>query len=169
MSALQLLPMIMWIILVLFCYCVCKIAPEMFSQEPSQTVIPEHTADTKSRSQTLSHWCEAHVRVCSAKVGCSDYHSKCDQHLWYDAICSFFYPKLGLTLSWLFMVRQPNHLRIWADLFPLLLLLVVCVMMKKLNGSSGPITGNLINSRCQSHVSTLLTLLFSLSLGCCRC
>lgn len=168
MSALQLFQMIMWIILVLFCYCVCKIAPEMFSQEPSQTVISEHTADTKSHSQTLSHWCEAHVRVCSAKLGCSYYRSKCDQHLWYDATCSFFYPLLGLTTSWLFMVWQPNHLRIRADLFPLLLLMVVCVMMKKLNSSSGPITGNLINSRRQSHVSTLLTRLFLLSLGCRR-
>ncbi len=98
MSALQLLQMIMWIILVIFCYCVYKIAPEMFSQEPSQTVIPEHTADTKSRSQTLSHWREAHVQVCSAKVGCSDYRSKCDQHLWYDATCSFL-PTIGFDFK----------------------------------------------------------------------
>lgn len=62
MSALQFLQTIIWIILALFHYSVCKIAPEMFSQEPSQTVIPEHIADATSRSQTLSHWSEAHVR-----------------------------------------------------------------------------------------------------------
>lgn len=59
------------------------------------------------------------------------------------------------------MVSQPNRLRIWADLFSPLLPLVVCVMMKKLNGSSGPITGNLINSRRHTYISSLLTPLLS--------